>query len=455
MTVNHSCIHNESIPSGEFAVDRKVSRQVSAILGTCVSVILIDKKAGVSGLYHAILPEPPLSSIPADEQKAYASLGMPLFLRAMIEKGASVENIEAVIAGGALLSSLAKNDPLLDIGGRTVDIIKQHLSSEGIIVSNAETGGYFGYQVCLNMETFETKIEPYARISSSKSDSKETVTVDKLLRALEAIQPIPQVTLKVMNMLSDDDYSVRAVSILVNTDQVLTARVLRICNSALYSPKREISTIDHAFTYIGEKRFLQILLAMSIEPYFSSHPTDGYSLRKGGMYHHSLYVARISELLAMYLDYPDTAIAYTAGLLHDIGKVILDQFVSKMYNRFMRKVMLQNMAAIDVESEWFGMNHQEIGLLLAKSWQLPDVFRGPIGYHHNPEKMKSTSSLTHIVHLSDLIVTKFKAGLEIERISTNRLGSYFKSLSMSHEDVDSFIRSIHWRKLDQEILMQM
>ncbi len=450
-----NCLHSENIPAGEFVVDVQGNRQIGAILGTCVAIILIDRHAKVGGLYHAILPEPPSNSPLHSEDATYASHGMPNFIEAMHKAGARTEHMEAVIAGGALLGAIVRNEPILDFGGKTVEVVKRTLAGSGIRIAHAETGGYFGYHACLNLDSFESSIESVAHIDSLKEDTEELVNKEIVLQAVDNIQPIPQVTIKVMGMLSDEDYSVREVSNLVSTDQVLTARVLRICNSALYSPKRQISTVDHAFTYIGEKRFLQILLAMSIEPYFNAIPTNGYSLRKGGMYHHALYTARVAELLSMSLDNEDPSIAYTAGLLHDIGKVVLDQFITRQYKRFLQKVMLRKMPVIDVETAWFGMNHQEIGLQLAQTWNLPKEFHCPIGFHHAPHECEPGSQLAYLIHIADLIVTKFKAGLEIERFSTKHLANYVRELNLSTGDLDRFVHSIHWKKLDQEVYMQM
>ena len=103
---------------------------------------MFDEEAGVGGLIHLLLPEPVCEDSTYQPEK-YASIGFPIFLKALYEKGASNEGLTAFIAGGALVGPVEARDLTLDIGGRTVETIMRHLNAEKIHIEKSETGGFF------------------------------------------------------------------------------------------------------------------------------------------------------------------------------------------------------------------------------------------------------------------------------------------------------------------------
>jgi chemotaxis receptor (MCP) glutamine deamidase CheD len=131
------------VASGSYVVMEKTPQILEAHLGTCVGVTLCDRNANVGGLIHLLLPEP--TGMQKDWQPAlYATTGLPLFLQALSDAGASKDNLKAFVAGGALIGPLSEEDLDLNIGGRTTEIVEETLHREGIPVYKSETGGYFG-----------------------------------------------------------------------------------------------------------------------------------------------------------------------------------------------------------------------------------------------------------------------------------------------------------------------
>ena len=156
------------VAAGSYYIDTQKPMILEAYLGTCVGVALYDPAAGVGGLIHLLLPEP-MSTEETDQPEKYASTGFPLFLKALAGAGASVENMKACIAGGALVGPLDDSDLELDIGGRTAERVMQIIAGEGIQVDKLETGGFFTCSLKLDMHRWECRIEPagFDRLSAS------------------------------------------------------------------------------------------------------------------------------------------------------------------------------------------------------------------------------------------------------------------------------------------------
>ncbi len=147
------------VNSGTYVVSTKKSESLEAYVGSCVGVTLCDRKAGVGGLFHVLLPEPP-SQDPAWHPEVSATAGMPIFIRALCELGAKKERLVACIAGGALIDPVSRADLVLDIGGRTADAVELILQNEKIPVLKSEIGGYFSWCINLDLKTWETSIVP-------------------------------------------------------------------------------------------------------------------------------------------------------------------------------------------------------------------------------------------------------------------------------------------------------
>lgn len=429
------------VASGSYVVSRRKEEILEAYLGTCVGVTLVDRKAGVGGLIHILLPEP-TGVDKLWHPESYASTGLPLFLKELYRSGASKGRLEACVAGGALVGPLSERDLSLDIGGRTNDIVDSILHREKITINDTETGGFFTCRIGLNLKTWESYIEPMGDLpgpAGNKNSNK--FSTKQLERALEKVRPIPQIALKMIRMLHDYRHSLEDMAREVRQDQVISAKVLRLCHSALFGSKMGIDSIDRALVLLGEKRFLQLVVSASLENFYPQNG-DGYSLCKGGVYKHALGTAVVCERLADFTGRVRPDIAYTAGLLHDIGKVVLDQFVAVSSSHFYRRTQQEGANLIDVEKEQFGVTHTEIGGLLADRWDLPEKLTDAIRNHHTPEQAEIDPELTHIVYLADLLMSRFLAGQELERMDTESLASRLQRVGIMPEQFPILIDSI-------------
>jgi putative nucleotidyltransferase with HDIG domain len=242
---------------------------------------------------------------------------------------------------------------------------------------------------------------------------------------------VPQAALKIMRLIEEEEYDIRTLAGELRKDQVLSARTLRLANSVMFASRNPIESIDHALMYLGVNLLVKFVVAAAVEDFFSQ-TGSGYSLCRGGLYHHAVGTAVISEKLAKLTAMAKPGLAYTAGLLHDIGKVVLDQFVAGAAPLFYRCLIEdRTMDFTQAEQSLFGTTHSEAGYRLAKRWRFPDSLADVIGYHHRPQEGGQNAALNHIVAVANLIMSWFHAGLELETQDPGALAPSLKAIGLS------------------------
>jgi putative nucleotidyltransferase with HDIG domain len=268
----------------------------------------------------------------------------------------------------------------------------------------------------------------------SKPVKVKIPTTEEIKTAMDHLQPIPQVALKALRLINEGGYTIDELADEIRKDQVITARMLSMANSALFAKRTPIETLDHALVYLGQDQLVKLILTAAVHSFFDQS-TSGYSLCKGGLYHHSIGCAEVAEALAVKTKKADHRIAYTAGLLHDIGKVVLDQYVAPAYPLFYRQAMENNENVIATEKRLLGVDHTEVGYLLAKQWAFPESLVHLIHHHHEPDRENENKPLAVIVYIADLLLSRFHIGFELERLDTRELADLLGYIDLT---VDQF-----------------
>jgi putative nucleotidyltransferase with HDIG domain len=425
--MTHNRIYH--VATGNYMIHETADMTVEAFLGTCVGVAIFDPENGVGGLMHLLLPEPISLAYPKDPEK-YVTTGLPLFIHNLLKQGAKKENLKAWIAGGALVEPLTRQDIALDIGGRNADAAIHVLKKENIRIEHIETGGFFTCTLSLNMKTWTPDIRPIGIVATESQINIKPPSREDLDRAFASIKPIPQAAIKVMRMLDDEGSSFKEIANEIRKDQIITASVIRICNSALFKGNAKIDTLDDALIILGRDVLVKSILLAAINNYFNQ-AGSGYALCYGSLYHHSVSSAVIAEKLAQQSGKVRPQTAYTAGLLHDIGMVVLDQALASSSPLFYRNIQNKGANILTVEKQIFGMDHCEAGKKLARQWSFPENLIDCISSHHNPEKTKISPRLSHIIFLTELIMSRFHTSLELMPTSVESFESSLIKIGLS------------------------
>ncbi len=428
------------VPAGTFQINGKKPLVLQAYLNSCVGIALFDAEAKVGGLYHILLPEPVTGNTEYNREK-YAATGLPLFIGKIIHEGGKINRLQAVIAGGALSGKVSNQDIRLDIGGRTAEVVKQILSNHGIEVIQSETGGFFTCCLNFNMDTFTCEVIP-ALLSEETSDDEDN---NGRISRLDDIQPIPQVALKILRMIGDDAYNIEYLSQEVRKDQVISAQILKHCNAAIFSGKGGIDSIDDALLIIGQATLAKIVTAMAVKKLLNNSYT-GYSLTKGSLYHHAIGVALVAEKIAILSGKASPFAAYSTGLTHDIGKVVLDQFVSGARPFFYREIMREN-DLVATENRLLKTDHTKAGLRLAQKWGLPASITQTIRHHHAPFDAPDHGEIVTIVSVADTLFHMFSAGPSLHKVDMGSLTQRLETIGMSISDFPAIVDAIPHRVL--------
>jgi putative nucleotidyltransferase with HDIG domain len=225
---------------------------------------------------------------------------------------------------------------------------------------------------------------------------------EKLVGTVDDLPTIPVVATKVLQLLDDPDANVDAIADLMLTDQVMTARVMKLLNSPVYKPTQEITSLKRALVYLGLRHIREIALTTSVMQAFDA--TSG-ALELKSFWEHSFGVGMVAKIIAQKIGFQDLEKAYISGILHDLGEVFLSSFLREPFMEVLKHIKTHPNKLVDAEKELLGTTHCEIGLCIARKWNFPDSYCDVIAYHHNPGQAKIDPVLCAIVNLADLFCT--------------------------------------------------
>ncbi len=218
----------------------------------------------------------------------------------------------------------------------------------------------------------------------------------QVIRNTRSLPTIPGIINKLSSLADDGRVSVDEMARVVSSDQVLSAKVLKLVNSPFYGFSGRISTVSKALILLGVNVVKSLAISSSIFEIMEKNIV--------GLWEHSLGAAVAANIVARRLDLPECEEISTAALLHDIGKVIIKIRLEKDYDTIMAVVKEKEIPMIDVERDLLDIDHAEIGQFLGKSWLLPEKLIEPIACHHNVEKSNAQLTKTSVVHISDVLV---------------------------------------------------
>lgn len=232
---------------------------------------------------------------------------------------------------------------------------------------------------------------------------------EEILEKVGEMQPLPTTVLRLINVVNDPASTVNDIVETIKYDQGATTQMLRICNSAYFGLSREIGTLNEAIRYLGTMKVLQLVMAIHSNALLVKGQT-GYGLGPGTLWKHSAAVAVAAGAFAQRIGEEQVNTAFTAGLLHDIGKVVLSEHVADEFNQIQELVNTRKATFLEAEHEILGFSHSEIGGLIAEKWQLPDPIVRCIRYHHEPTSLGLPDTLVDTVYLADSVCMLFGIG---------------------------------------------
>jgi putative nucleotidyltransferase with HDIG domain len=234
------------------------------------------------------------------------------------------------------------------------------------------------------------------------------ININALIANVKDLPPLPGIIIRAMEMALDPEVSVRDLQLLISKDQALSAKILRIVNSAMYALRREVSTVSHAVAVLGIQTVSSVIMAASVERVFVTAKDLGTKL----MSEHSWGTALAARAIAKRVRYENPEEALVCGLMHDIGKPVMLMNLQPRYNEIISEVYKGNSNFHQMELLAFGFSHAHVGALLARKWNFPPQLAEAVGYHHNPLSAPSYRQLACIINLANLFMIAMGIGFE-------------------------------------------
>jgi len=226
------------------------------------------------------------------------------------------------------------------------------------------------------------------------------ISADEIIEAVDRLKPTPSNVTQILREVDKPGVNIEQIAEMIGLDQVLAALVLQVSNSASLGYARTCSTLREAIMHIGLLRLKSILLTSSAISMMKIG-LGGYRFGPGELWQHSLSVGLVAEWLAGQLNYPEPEQAYVAGLLHDIGKLLMDQAISCNYPTIINYVSKYKKPLWLVEEKVIGIDHARIGGLIAEHWNFPVILVDAIRFHHVPSFARINQRLPAIVNLAN------------------------------------------------------
>ena len=227
-------------------------------------------------------------------------------------------------------------------------------------------------------------------------------------KKVSSFPSMPRAAIKLRELFKEDDVPIDQIENILRQDPGLSANILRLANSAHFGVSSKVGSLKKAVLLLGLKRFEQIAISAYMNKTMDN-AVEGYDLSPGELWLHSIAVATTAEAIAKYLKISDSSDIFISALLHDMGKLVLGEFV-KADSEHIQSTIAKGESMVSAEYEVLGTDHAEIGALILKKWSFPDDIVNAVRWHHEPEYISNThkclkepNTKSDIIYISNLI----------------------------------------------------
>jgi putative nucleotidyltransferase with HDIG domain len=275
---------------------------------------------------------------------------------------------------------------------------------------------------------------------------------EKISQSINRLPPFPVVIQRAMELIDDPRSSAQDIVDVIQFDQAITADVLKLCNSAYFGLRRTVYSLREALVMVGLNQLLDIILTRgSVQVY--GKPCKGYDLESGELWRHSVACALLSRIVAKRLNWEAQPAHFTAALLHDIGKMVLSDFVRDYLKDIKNLIETRQISFIDAEREVLGIDHAELGGKITHQWKFPRTIISAVRFHHTPHLATEDYQTVQLVYLCDVVAMITEIGGGEDGLSYPAYGEVMKQFHLKEEDVEWFRVRLEDRfHLVQEVL---
>jgi len=271
--------------------------------------------------------------------------------------------------------------------------------------------------------------------------TKKTYDPENIIRRVLRVASLPQIFIKVEETLNNPLASSTHLSQVVEEDPDLTARLLRLSNSAFYGFTAKVETVKHSITVLGTQQLRDLVLACSVMKVFKNMPPEQIDMES--FWRHSIACAIAARSLASLRYESNVERYFVAGLLHDIGRLILFIQLPKVVSEVFNQARQDEMFLYKAEHELLGFDHATLGGMLLASWKLSPRMVESIKYHHHPRMAKSHPIDAALIHTADVIANAMQLGSSGERLVPLLNSKGWDSLGLPVDAIEHVINTMH------------
>ena len=211
------------------------------------------------------------------------------------------------------------------------------------------------------------------------------IDLDSLVRDAHQLDPLPATVLRLLDLLSTDDWSIEAVVETASLDAALTARILRVANSAANSSAAPVTTLEESTMRLGATAIVKLATGSAVRRYMTASNSPGTDQGEADLWRHSVATALAADLLSDISPVKIPREAFTVALINDIGRIVLSRYLDENVLSFLNRAVVEgNQNPLEAEREILGVDHAELGALIAERWELPALIVDSIRFHHTP-----------------------------------------------------------------------
>jgi len=225
---------------------------------------------------------------------------------------------------------------------------------------------------------------------------------EDLVKGVVKLISLPEIYIRVSQVMENQQHNAREIGEIISHDPALTARILRIVNSAYYSLAAKVELVSRAVSIIGEDDLRNLVLATSAVDTFKRIPNQLVDIDL--FWRHSIHTGIISRLLSKHCNILHGERLFVAGMLHDIGKLILYFKEPELSQEILLSAADSDGQLFRAEKKIIGFTHGDVGAALINAWKLSDTLKEVVAYHHTPLKANNYRMETSIVHIANSVV---------------------------------------------------
>lgn len=234
------------------------------------------------------------------------------------------------------------------------------------------------------------------------------MAVIDIFKKTQELASLPHIASKVLRMIQDKKTDLKDIARIIESDPILSLKILRVANSPIFATRTKITSIVHALMLLGTKRICNIVLSVSIYSKFFLNTHKQAAIIMERFFNHSYLTGNVAKAFCQYAKIRYDDYEFIGGLMHEIGKMAMLQVHPREYALVQKLIRERRLHDLEAEKEVFGENYVEVGIQVAQLWKLPDEVLMIIAFHRNPNLSEEYKGLVAIVSFSS-VYTKLRA----------------------------------------------